>query len=131
MGTVSRPTSPHIGIYRWQITMTMSILHRVTGVALSLGTLALVYWLLATAMGPVSYANAHWFFSTWIGQLLMWGWTFSLFYHLCNGIRHLFWDVGKGFEIKDMYTSGYAVWGAALVMIVIAIAVAYMKGGAA
>jgi len=131
MGTVSRPTSPHIGIYRWQITMTMSILHRVTGVALSLGTLALVYWLLATAMGPVSYANAHWFFSTWIGQLLMWGWTFSLFYHLCNGIRHLFWDVGKGFEIKDMYTSGYAVWVVALVMTVIAIAVAYMKGGAA
>lgn len=131
MATDNRPTSPHIGIYRWQITMTMSILHRATGIALAFGSLALVYWFIATAMGPDSYATAHWLFGTWIGQLLMWGWTFALFYHLCNGIRHLFWDAGKGFEIRDLYASGYTVWVVALGLSALTIVLAYMKGGAA
>lgn len=131
MGTDNRPTSPHIGIYRWQITMTMSILHRATGVALSVGALALVYWFVATAMGPDTYAMAQQLFASWFGQVLMWGWTFSLFYHLCNGIRHLMWDAGKGFEIKSLYASGYTVWVVSLGLTVITIALAYMKGGAA
>lgn len=131
MATDNRPTSPHIGIYRWQITMTMSILHRATGVALTFGSLALVYWFIAIAMGPDNYATAHWLFGTWIGQLLMWGWTFALFYHLCNGIRHLFWDAGKGFEIRDLYASGYTVWVVAMGLTVLTIVLAYMKGGAA
>jgi succinate dehydrogenase cytochrome b subunit len=131
MATDNRPISPHLGIYRWQITMTMSILHRATGIALAFGSLALVYWFIAVAMGPDSYATAHTLFGTWIGQLLMWGWTFSLFYHLCNGVRHLFLDAGKGFEIKDLYASGYTVWVIALGLTAITIALAYLKGGAA
>src|SRR5690242_2044070 len=95
----NRPASPPMGIYRWQITMTMSLLHRATGVALAVGTLALVYWLVSAARGVEAYSDTQALFGSWIGQFLLWGWTFSLFYHLCNGIRHLAWDAGWGFEI--------------------------------
>ncbi|MGE5624816.1 MAG: succinate dehydrogenase, cytochrome b556 subunit [Bacillota bacterium] len=124
----NRPLSPHLGIYRWQITMTMSILHRATGVALAVGTLALVYWLVAAGMGPGAYADAQTLFGTWIGQVLLWGWTFSLFYHLCNGIRHLAWDAGWGFEIKTLYQTGYTVWVAALLLTGITLYMAYAGG---
>ena len=126
----NRPLSPHLGIYRWQITMTMSILHRATGVALAVGSLALVWWLVAASMGPEAYGEAQGFFSSWFGQLLLIGWTFSLFYHLCNGVRHLAWDAGWGFEIKSVYITGYAVWVVALVMTAATLWVAY-SGGAA
>ena len=129
MTTDTRPMSPHLGIYRWQITMTMSILHRATGLWLAVGTLALVYWLVAAASGPDTYATAHWFFGTWIGQILMWIWTFCLFYHLCNGIRHLFWDAGQGFKIRTFYISGYSVCAVALILTALAIIFAYVPGG--
>lgn len=129
MTTDTRPLSPHVGIYRWQITMTMSILHRVTGIWLAIGTLALVYWLIAAASGPDTYATAHWFFGTWIGQVLMWIWTLCLFYHLCNGIRHLFWDAGLGFRIRTFYISGYSVWLVAAILSALAIIFAYTLGG--
>lgn len=109
MSSDKRPLSPHLGIYRWQITMTMSILHRATGVALAAGSLALVYWLVAAAMGPDAYAQAQTLFATWPSQVLLWGWTFAFFYHLCNGIRHLAWDAGWGFEIRTLYVTGYSV----------------------
>lgn len=131
MTTANRPLSPHLGIYRWQITMTMSILHRATGVALAVGTLALVYWLVAAAMGPEDYAQAQWFFGTGFGQFLLWGWTFSFFYHLCNGIRHLAWDAGWGFEIRTVYITGYAVWVVAAILTAAALWVAYGSGGMA
>ena len=131
MVTDKRPRSPHLGIYRWQITMTMSILHRATGVALAVGTLALVYWLVAAGMGPDSYADAQAFFGSWLGQFLLWGWTFSLFYHLSNGIRHLAWDAGWGFEIKMVYITGYTVWVAAALLTGAALWMAYGAGGAA
>ena len=115
MATDNRPVSP-FWVYRWQITMTMSILHRATGVALAVGTLALVYWLVALALGPDDYAAAQALLGSPLGQFLLWGWTFSLFYHLCNGIRHLAWDAGWGFEIKTVYLSGYTVWLAALAL---------------
>ena len=130
MAADNRPLSPHLGVYRWQITMTMSILHRATGVALAVGTLALVYWLLAAGVGPDAYAGAQWLFGSWLGQFLLWGWTFSLFYHLCNGIRHLAWDAGWGFEIKTLYVTGYTVWAAAALLTAAALWVAY-GGGAA
>ena len=130
MAADNRPVSPHLGIYRWQITMTMSILHRATGVALAVGTLALVYWLAAAGMGPEAYAYAQWLFGTWFGQFLLWGWTFSLFYHLCNGIRHLAWDAGWGFEIKTLYQTGYTVWMAAILLTAIALYMAYTGGAA-
>ena len=131
MAADNRPVSPHLGIYRWQITMTMSILHRATGVALAVGTLALVYWLVAAGMGPNAYAQAQWAFGTWFGEFLLWGWTFSLFYHLCNGIRHLAWDAGWGFEIKTLYITGYTVWVVAAALTAVTLWLAYGTGGAA
>lgn len=129
MTTDTRPLSPHVGIYRWQITMTMSILHRATGLWLAVGTLALIYWLIAATSGPDTYVTAHWFFGTWIGQILMWLWTFSLFYHLCNGVRHLFWDAGMGFKIRTFYITGYSVWAVAIILTALAIIFAYTAGG--
>lgn len=126
----NRPLSPHLGIYRWQITMTMSILHRATGVALAVGTLALVYWLTAAGLGPDSYAEAQGLFASWFGQLLLAGWAFSFFYHLCNGIRHLAWDAGWGFEIRTLYITGYTVWLAAGLLTAGALYLAYTGGGA-
>lgn len=131
MATDNRPLSPYLGIYRWQITMTMSIVHRITGVALAMGTLGLVYWFVAVAAGPAAYSTAHRLFATWLGQSLMWGWTLCLFYHLCNGIRHLFWDAGKGFTIPQLYASGYTVWVVALILTLVTLVLAYVKRGAA
>ena len=104
-----RPLSPHLQIYRWQLTSVMSILHRVTGIALAVGTLLLVYWLAALAAGPYAFAAAQDVVGSIIGQLLLFGWTVALFYHLCNGIRHLFWDAGRGFELRTAYASGWTV----------------------
>jgi len=95
--------------YRPQLTSMLSIAHRATGVFLSIGTLLLVYWLAALAGGPESYANAQACFGSWVGRLLLFAWSASLFYHLANGIRHLFWDAGYGFELPSAYASGYAV----------------------
>ncbi|MGH8279802.1 MAG: succinate dehydrogenase, cytochrome b556 subunit [Gammaproteobacteria bacterium] len=128
MTTDTRPLSPNAGIYRWQITMTMSILHRITGIWLAIGTLALIYWLVSAATGPANFAAAHWFFGTWIGNVLLWLWTFALFYHLCNGIRHLFWDMGLGFRIRTFYITGYSVWIVAAVLTALAIIFAYLGG---
>lgn len=104
-----RPLSPHLQVYRWQLTSVMSILHRMTGVALAVGTLLLVYWLIAAAAGPGAFATAQEFIGSILGRILLFGWTVALFYHLCNGIRHLFWDAGRGFELRTAYASGWAV----------------------
>ncbi len=106
-----RPLSPFmIGpYYRPQLTSVLSILHRVTGVGLSVGTILLVGWLAALAGGPWVYADFARHLNAWYGQALLLGWSWALLYHLCNGVRHLFWDLGYGFEIKTAYRSGYAV----------------------
>jgi succinate dehydrogenase, cytochrome b556 subunit len=109
MATVNRPLSPHLQVYRWQLPMVLSILHRGTGILLSIGTPFLVYWLAAIAAGPTAYKVAQDFFGSQFGQPLLLAWSFALFYHLCNGIRHLFWDAGFGFELKVVYASGWAV----------------------
>ena len=108
----SRPLSPHLQVYRPQLTSILSISHRATGVANAVGTLLLVYWLAAAAGGPESYASAQALIGSWIGLLVLFGWSYSLFYHLCNGLRHLCWDAGYGFEIPDAYRSGWMVVGA-------------------
>jgi len=126
----NRPLSPHLGIYRWQITMTMSILHRATGVALAVGSLALVWWLVAAGTGAEDYAQAQAFFGSWFGQFLLWGWCFSLYFHLCNGIRHLAWDAGWGFQIKTFYITGYLVWLVALALTAFTLWMAYTGGAA-
>ena len=103
-----RPISPHLQIYRWQMGNTLSILHRVTGAALAFGLLALSYWLMALAGGPGSYAAAMRFFHGPFGLIAVLGWSFAFFYHLLNGVRHLFWDAGRGFERKPRRASGWA-----------------------
>ena len=105
----NRPLSPDLQIYRPQLTSVLSITHRLTGVALSIGSPLLVFWLIAAAAGPATYTALHGFLASWLGLLLLLGWTFSLFFHLCNGIRHLFWDAGHGFDLQAIYTSGWAV----------------------
>lgn len=107
--TAERPLSPHLQIYRPQLTSVLSISHRFTGVALAVGTLLLVWWLVALASGPEAFATAQGFVGSWLGRLMLLGWTFSLFYHLANGIRHLSWDIGLGFEIKQVNATGWVV----------------------
>jgi succinate dehydrogenase / fumarate reductase, cytochrome b subunit len=108
-----RPLSPHIGIYRWQIGNSLSILHRLTGVALAVGLIALSYWLVSVAAGEHAYAAAARQFASPLGLAVLIGWTFAFFYHLLNGIRHLFWDAGYGFERTQRHVSGwFAVLGA-------------------
>ena len=106
MSSAKRPLSPHLQVYRPQLTSILSITHRLSGVGLSLGTLLLVYWLAAAAAGPEAFESAQSFIGSFLGRLLLFGWTIGLFFHLCNGIRHLFWDVGLGFELDDVYRSG-------------------------
>jgi succinate dehydrogenase / fumarate reductase cytochrome b subunit len=114
MAARARPTSPHAAIYRWQIGNSLSILHRVTGVALALGLVALCYWFVALAGGEQSYATAMSVFASPLGFIILIGWTFAFLYHLLNGVRHLFWDVGVGFERAQRHMSGwFAVLGAA------------------
>lgn len=109
MSAHERPLSPHLQVYKPQLTSALSILHRLTGIALGFGTLLLVWWLAAAAAGPEAFATAQGFIGSWLGLLLLFGWSVALFYHFCNGIRHLFWDAGYGFELPQAYASGWAV----------------------
>src|ERR1700738_1366215 len=109
MRSADRPLSPHLQIYRWQLTSVLSILHRASGVALSAGTILLVWWLIAAASGPEAYEGVQDFLGSWIGLLLLFGWTVALFYHLCNGIRHLVWDTGHALDLKSTYLGGWFV----------------------
>jgi len=104
-----RPLSPSLQIYRPQLTSVLSFTHRITGVALSVGTLLLVGWLIAAAGGPQTYSTVQGLIRSWLGLVLLFGWTFSFFFHLCNGIRHLAWDAGYGFELRTIYASGWTV----------------------
>lgn len=127
----SRPLSPHLQVYRWQLPMAMSIFHRMTGVALAVGSLVLLYWLVAAASGPEAYARAQGLLGSVVGKLLLAGWTWAFFYHLCNGVRHLFWDAGKGFEIKRAYASGYVVIGCSFVLTALVWACVFAQSGGA
>lgn len=115
-----RPLSPHLQIYRWQLTSVLSILHRATGVFLSLGAVGLVWWLFAASLGDAYFAPTSAFLASILGQLLLFAWTVSLFYHLANGIRHLLWDAGFGFDLKTTYLTGYTVLAATVVMTALA-----------
>jgi succinate dehydrogenase / fumarate reductase cytochrome b subunit len=99
--------SPHLQVYRWSLTMAMSILHRATGIALSVGSILIVAWIAALAAGPDAFAAAQALAGSPIGLLILFGWSLALFYHLCNGIRHLFWDIGMGFEKAQARRSGW------------------------
>ena len=95
-----RPLSPHIQIYRWTLTMFLSILHRATGVVLYAGTLLLVWWLMAAATGPEAFALFQGVAGSWIGRLVLFGYTWALFHHMFGGIKHFIWDTGAGFELS-------------------------------
>ncbi len=125
-----RPLSPHLQVYRPQLTSVLSILHRATGIALSLGALLLVYWLIAAAAGEAEFTYAQALIGSWLGRLLLLGWSFALFFHLANGIRHLFWDAGLGFGLPAVYASGWAVVGASSALTLAAWAAGYWIKGA-
>jgi succinate dehydrogenase / fumarate reductase cytochrome b subunit len=125
MANVERPLSPHLQIYRPQITSVLSILHRLTGVALGVGTLLFAWWLVAAAAGPEAYALAQGFLGSIVGRILLLGFTWALFYHLCNGIRHLAWDLGLGFDLATVSRSGWAVVIASAALTLLAFVLAY------
>lgn len=116
-----RPLSPFmIGpYYRPQLTSMMSITHRATGVVNLLGSVLFAFWLMALASGPETYAAFSQHLTAWYGQVLLFAWTWSVVYHLCNGIRHLAWDTGHGLDLKTAYRSGYTVIAASVVFTVV------------
>jgi len=120
MTTASRPLSPHLQVYRLPLTALLSITHRITGVGLTIGTLMLAYWVTSAAYGPDSYANATAFIGSWFGYFCLLGFSACLFYHSCNGIRHLFWDVGKYFEIPETARINWVVIIATVVLTAVA-----------
>lgn len=118
-----RPRSPDVQIYKPQLTSVLSILHRTTGVVLSVGSVLLVAWLMAVAYGGHTYTVVDGFLRSWIGIVLLVGWSFALFYHLCNGIRHLSWDLDfnlgpgrSGAELRSIYLSGWLVIAASVIL---------------
>ncbi len=110
-----RPLSPHIAVYRWQITMALSSLHRITGLLLSLGAFVLAVWLIALAGGSATYEEVQQVLAASWFKVPLIGWAFCFFFHLCNGVRHLVWDTGAGFERAQIAASGWTVVVAAVV----------------
>ncbi|MGE0116669.1 MAG: succinate dehydrogenase, cytochrome b556 subunit [Dongiaceae bacterium] len=129
MPSDNRPLSPDLQIYRPQLTSVLSITHRLTGIALSVGSPLLVVWLMMAAAGPQSYGGLHVFLASWLGLVLLLAWTFALFFHLCNGIRHLFWDAGYGFDLQSIYASGWTVVAASVVLTLAAWIVSFSVTG--
>ena len=127
MATRERPLSPHLQVYKWQITMTMSILHRASGMILVAGAFGLAWWLLAIAAGGEHYATAAACLASPFGQLALFGFSLALVYHLLNGIRHLLWDAGFGFEIPEFYATG---WTVAVLTVVLTAAIWFFAMGA-
>lgn len=116
MANNNRPTSPHLQIYRLPLTAKMSITHRLTGMLLSVGLILTVIFLTALAAGPSSWATAQDLLSNWLGQSLLFGFTLVLNYHMCNGIRHLFWDIGQGFSLQAADRNNFIVLAASVVL---------------
>jgi succinate dehydrogenase / fumarate reductase, cytochrome b subunit len=119
---MERPLSPFMFPvwYRFQITSALSILHRVAGIWLAVGSILLAWWLVSVAAGGQVFAATHAFLASPIGILLLFLWSVAFFYHLCNGMRHLAWDTGWGFELRTAHLTGYAVLAASAVLTVIA-----------
>jgi succinate dehydrogenase / fumarate reductase cytochrome b subunit len=125
-----RPLSPHLQIYRPQLTSVLSISHRFSGAVLAAGLLLLVYWLAALASGEAAYDTALGVLGAWPVKVILFLGTLAFFYHLCNGIRHLWWDSGRGFEIPQVYASGWTVVIASIALTTAAWAFILLGGGA-
>lgn len=126
----NRPLSPHIGIYRPMLTMMMSIVHRITGGALYVGTLLLAWWLVAAATGPEAYAQFQDVATSWVGRLVLLGYTWALIHHLLGGIRHFVWDMGKGFDLGAVEWAARLTLAGSLLLTGIVWIVAYTMAGA-
>jgi succinate dehydrogenase / fumarate reductase, cytochrome b subunit len=119
-GKNSRPTSPHLQIYKLPPTAVISITHRITGVFLTLGLLAVGYLLWVLSQGQSEYDSAQQILNTWFGQLVFWGFVFALLFHFCHGIRHLVWDVGNSFSAETLNKYAVVELMSALLLTVIA-----------
>ncbi len=128
-GLIRRPVSPHIGIYRWPVTMVASILNRATGIALSAGSLLLVWWLVAAASGPAAFNLVQGFVASPLGLLMLLGWTASLYYHLFGGIRHLVWDAGHGLDKPSLNPWTWVVLGLTFLATVLTWFAGYLARG--
>ena len=131
MPQTARPLSPHLSVYRWQIQMFTSIAHRATGIALAVGTLMVTAGLLALAAGPGPYATFRGFAGSWIGLVLLAGWSWALSYHLLNGIRHLLQDLGFGFGIAAFVRNGWLATIGSLLLTALLWACVIAQGGVA
>jgi succinate dehydrogenase / fumarate reductase, cytochrome b subunit len=131
MADTQRPLSPHLQIYRKQVQMMTSITHRATGIALAVGTLLVVCGLLHLATGEESFNHFKGVIGSPVGLILLLGWSWSLFYHLCNGIRHLVQDAGLGYEIPQFIRSSWLSVAGSIVLTVLVWAYVWMAGGAA
>ena len=121
----NRPLSPHLQVYKLPLPALLSITHRATGVFLAMGTILLSIWIISLATGVDEFQGVKAFIGSFLGRLMLLGWTFSLFFHLFNGIRHLYWDMAKGLELKSVYTSGYITMAAAGVMTLVVWVIGY------
>jgi succinate dehydrogenase / fumarate reductase cytochrome b subunit len=124
-----RPLSPHIQIYKWTLPFLMSGFHRVTGAVLYFGFALVAWWLIAAALGPSAYANVQWFYGTYIGRLVLLGYTWALIHHTLGGIRHLFWDTGHGFSHREIEWLARATIGGSIVLTLIVWFVGYLVMG--
>ena len=110
-----RPLSPHLQVYKPQLTSVLSIMHRATGAALYFAALALIYWVYTVATGHEHYHVIANVLDHWVGKVVLYGVLFCVYYHLANGLRHLMWDTGKGLDLKTAYTTGWLVVAFSLV----------------
>ena len=117
--SVRRPLSPHLQGYRPQLTSVLSIMNRLSGIATSVGTLLMVWWLVASAGSPHAFAAMQGFMASPLGFILLFGWTLGLVYHFVGGLRHLAWDAGYGFDLPEVYASGWAAIIATAVLTVL------------
>ena len=131
MSNVNRPLSPHLQVYRFPLTVILSIMHRITGAALCAGVVALSVWLLALADGPDAFNTVQSMLGSIPGKIIMFAFTLALFFHLGNGIRHLFWDAGYGFELETVDASAKAVLIGSIVATILIWAIALTSGGGA
>lgn len=123
----ARPLSPHLQIYRWSPTMASSITHRATGVAMAAGMVLIAWWLIATASGPDSYAPFAAVARSIFGQIVLLGFAWALAFHLLNGIRHLAWDVGYGFDPKSANIVSVVIYGLSIVIAAAAFVLAHAQ----
>jgi len=118
----NRPLSPHVQIYRLPMTAVLSILHRITGVAMIPGAVLVVWWFVAAVYSPRYFATADWLLTSWLGTLVMLGSLWALAYHFCNGLRHLVWDTGRNFDLASAQRSNLVVLGGSVVLTALVLA---------